>query len=544
MPFGGNYRAFVESRVKALEAILEQLAEEVTRAGFAKLEGGEAMRVELANQVDAAILDISFGTSDADKAALAGAMGVTKLLTKAPEKIRDAVDKLAPNERSALHNKSRVLDRQQGDSPVKKKQKSAEANSTGGLISEIGSGRMKGKEDGSLPSGAGDVADDDIESKKMQRAQWVAAEVAARKQAKAESRAAQPQLPPAPSRPPPENAILNGLVTRIGALVKMLKNQRGDAAAQASACSELATLASMASEFVEPLPECALAQGVPDALDAVLHLGLRAVLEAMEDHRDDERVQEQGFIALTCHYDDFLRRDPAQKKRADRRKRNLACVTEAMKAVMEALEIHRLKADLQCKGLCTMLKILFHGDSDSEMERRVKEAGGVVDAAVKALKAHEENADVQGQGCRGLLFFCHDHDENKRRAVEAGGVEAVVKAIKTLPQLQSQGCTLLAELWFNCDDESIRCAGQDGGWGDEIVSEVRRAARKVKDFVPLSEVGSLLSPSILSVWLCVWGPTERKLLDRSEQEKEAKEKEKEKVEKEDEKEKENEDEDE
>jgi len=59
---------------------------------------------------------------------------------------------------------------------------------------------------------------------------------------------------------------------------------------------------------------------------------------------------------------------------------------------------------------------------DDENNRRAGAAGGV-EAVVEALKAHSADARVQEEGCVALCNICYD-DENKRRAVAAGGVEA------------------------------------------------------------------------------------------------------------------------
>ena len=71
--------------------------------------------------------------------------------------------------------------------------------------------------------------------------------------------------------------------------------------------------------------------------------------------------------------------------------------------------------------------------SHAENKTRVASAGGI-EAVVKAMHTHAQDADVQQNGCGALWSMAASHSKNKTRIASAGGIEAVVKAMHTHAQ--------------------------------------------------------------------------------------------------------------
>ena len=89
------------------------------------------------------------------------------------------------------------------------------------------------------------------------------------------------------------------------------------------------------------------------------------------------------------------------------------------------------------------------------------ETAGVIEAVVRAISAHIDNADVCIQGCCALRNMVSGNgkstdknstmkqkwtDENKLKAEKEGGIEVIMNAINTHidnPNVREQGCSTL-----------------------------------------------------------------------------------------------------
>jgi len=94
---------------------------------------------------------------------------------------------------------------------------------------------------------------------------------------------------------------------------------------------------------------------------------------------------------------------------------------------------------------CAALSNLCFDDEN----RRLAVAAGGVEAVVEALKAHRANAQVQEWACGILWRLCIDNDGNIRRAKELGAVREVEAALANHPDrkgLQKRGRRVL-DFW-------------------------------------------------------------------------------------------------
>ena len=88
---------------------------------------------------------------------------------------------------------------------------------------------------------------------------------------------------------------------------------------------------------------------------------------------------------------------------------------------------------------------------------------GVSEAAIASMRAHPQAAGVQQQGCVLLNYLCCDTDEEEdpaqlaarsQRAAEAGGIEAVVAAMRAhalVTEVQEEGATVLCNMCYGRD---------------------------------------------------------------------------------------------
>ena len=88
---------------------------------------------------------------------------------------------------------------------------------------------------------------------------------------------------------------------------------------------------------------------------------------------------------------------------------------------------------------------------------------GVVEAAIASMRAHPQAAGVQQQGCVLLNYVCCGTDEEEdparlaarsQRAAEAGGIEAVVAAMRAhalVAEVQEEGATVLCNMCYGRD---------------------------------------------------------------------------------------------
>ena len=104
-----------------------------------------------------------------------------------------------------------------------------------------------------------------------------------------------------------------------------------------------------------------------------------------------------------------------------------------MEAVVEALKTHAASAAVQKHGFEAIFELCAHGTEyifTFQNVRRAVEAGAV-EVIVRALEGHAEDAELQIYGCKALWRICEGSDEGRRRAVDAGGLDAVTTVLKS-----------------------------------------------------------------------------------------------------------------
>eukprot|EP00567_Pseudictyota_dubia_P001915 CAMPEP_0197466086 /NCGR_PEP_ID=MMETSP1175-20131217/64869_1 /TAXON_ID=1003142 /ORGANISM="Triceratium dubium, Strain CCMP147" /LENGTH=1237 /DNA_ID=CAMNT_0043002115 /DNA_START=211 /DNA_END=3924 /DNA_ORIENTATION=- len=139
---------------------------------------------------------------------------------------------------------------------------------------------------------------------------------------------------------------------------------------------------------------------------------IRATIEAMKTHLQEERVQQQACAALYSLAVDA---------------ENRVAVREAggIPAIVWAMDAHPQAEDLQ-KHACAAL-VHLGGENINEL-MAVREAGGIP-AIVRAMKVHPKVEEVQKHACIALYFLA-DNEENKRMICDAGGVRQLKMAEK------------------------------------------------------------------------------------------------------------------
>ena len=91
----------------------------------------------------------------------------------------------------------------------------------------------------------------------------------------------------------------------------------------------------------------------------------------------------------------------------------------ALQAVLKALRVHVQDDEMQRWG-CALIANMTDGPEDVEalgMRMRAK----IIDAIVKALRSHPDNADVRHSGLHALRSMCHTEEEFEHLKAEASG---------------------------------------------------------------------------------------------------------------------------
>jgi hypothetical protein len=134
-------------------------------------------------------------------------------------------------------------------------------------------------------------------------------------------------------------------------------------------------------------------------------------------------------------------------------------VVEVIKAYPDKIGANNARVQsIYCEALS------YFGGGGVEYQQRAGAAGGV-EALVKVLRTHATDAKVQASGCMALTNTCYKNFQNVHRAVEAGGVEAVVEALKThaaSAAVQQHGFRALSQLCAT-DVQNVRRAVEAGG---------------------------------------------------------------------------------
>jgi hypothetical protein len=76
---------------------------------------------------------------------------------------------------------------------------------------------------------------------------------------------------------------------------------------------------------------------------------------------------------------------------------------------------------------------ICHLADEGDENRDLLAAAGAAGHVAAALRAHPENAALQGAGCRALVGMAEKHPANAAAAREAGGVQLIASAIRAYP---------------------------------------------------------------------------------------------------------------
>ena len=236
------------------------------------------------------------------------------------------------------------------------------------------------------------------------------------------------------------------------AVVFAMKAYSGDAWVQQHCCRTLAGLlkSSVGAENADDIRAVVWEKG-----------GVEAVLGAMKCHRGSAAVLGEACSAIR-----FIIEGGAtvgggeERQRAD--KDRMFC------ALMDAAEAHKGSSLVLPKALVALISFCDGGPANFfSPASAVEKKRIIVGVALEALKRVEAR-DVQAAACLVLAKLCGDaaECEVRRFAVEAGGVEAVVKALvdhENDVDVQANGCEAIGKLCADADarDRAEACAS---GW--------------------------------------------------------------------------------
>ena len=274
----------------------------------------------------------------------------------------------------------------------------------------------------------------------------------------------------------------------VKAVLEALKAHPFDEKFQVEGCGAIAEL-------------CEFCQGVSS--NGLIAGALETIMKALKTHKANPRVQEKACAALQgCVVHSYQQRFSCELPRAGK--------TGAVKAVVEALKAHPFDEKVQvegCEAIAELCQVCHKNQS------RALDAGAL-EIIVEALKTHSANAQVRGETFETMKIRLlrtlldpqrHQFESDQRRVVAAGGIEAIVEAMKahgTDERVQRYGCGVLATLCKGDDGEITRRAGSAGGV--EVALEALRN----------HTTDEVLSDGIHFLWcLCVTLPDDDFLYD-------------------------------
>jgi hypothetical protein len=203
--------------------------------------------------------------------------------------------------------------------------------------------------------------------------------------------------------------------------------------------------------------------------------GIGFVVEAMKYYADDWEIQALGSsILATVASPKVAAIDaPQHQQFDDYTNRRGIYKAGGVEVLVKAIERHGNVTNVVGEAS----KVLGHLgedyyfeqlEEDCEEERRVRECGGI-EAVIEVMKAHPEDVDLQWVCCHSLkVLLVHEDRENQNRARGSGGIEAVVEVIKAHggdtnePGMTAIGCSTLRSLVYR-NDLSRVLAGEAGG---------------------------------------------------------------------------------
>ena len=115
-------------------------------------------------------------------------------------------------------------------------------------------------------------------------------------------------------------------------------------------------------------------------------------------------------------------------------------------AVLRDMRQHPEDAKVQEKG-CKGLRRLATNNADNKVKIG---AGGGVEAIVQAMGGHRGSENVQEQGCWALEILSDDNESNAVKIGAGGGVEAIVQAMEVEAIVQAMGGRFRGNVLLQC----------------------------------------------------------------------------------------------
>ena len=198
----------------------------------------------------------------------------------------------------------------------------------------------------------------------------------------------------------------------VEAVLGAMKCHRGSAAVLGEACSAIRLI----------IKGGATVSGGEERQRADKDRMFCALMDAAETHKGSSLVLPKALAALISFCDGGPANFFSPASAVEKKLSIVGVALEATKGV---------KARKAQAAACLVLaKLCGHFGCEAggvEVRRFAVEAGGV-EAVVKALVDHEDDVDVQANGCAAIGKLCADADA-RDRAGACGGVEAVVRAV-------------------------------------------------------------------------------------------------------------------
>lgn len=208
---------------------------------------------------------------------------------------------------------------------------------------------------------------------------------------------------------------------------------------------------------------------------------IQAIVGCMEKHIDNEQVQAKCTLALgniTCGTD-----------AAGLGRKQLAANSGVLPAVTAAMRSHPSSSSVQENGCATIGNVASHVDDDGIGRKAMAIEAGAIEVVVGAMTDHPAVATVQAFASFALANLTRARGEveaatlgadsggaaRKSRAVEAGAIGAVVKAMQAFPadqSVQDHGARALANVThrnYDLKKEAIS-AGADAEWLEGAVT--------------------------------------------------------------------------
>ncbi|EGD79186.1 hypothetical protein PTSG_09915 [Salpingoeca rosetta] len=141
--------------------------------------------------------------------------------------------------------------------------------------------------------------------------------------------------------------------------------------------------------------------------------------------------------------------------------------------VVQLMHAFPASADVQWRA-CQALEDQSRGNPSARVQAA---AAGAIDAVMRTLTTHSQNADVQERACAALANLAINND-NKVAIAAKGGIEIVVAAMNRFSSnggVQHQGCVALAEL--ACNDANKMAIVSKGGV-DAVIAAMQNHGKK------------------------------------------------------------------